>query len=109
LELTELGDSRVAGRSFVILKVGMILPLALLMDVVSPGVCQVHHRHRGSDFEERSGNPSPYIGDSFREVVGESPLFKWGDTEGYDVPDLGQVSEVATHDVQRALLLEKTS
>ena len=69
--------------------------------MVAPGVYDVPKGHRGSNSEERRAKPSPYIGDSFREVVRESPLFEGGQTVCNYVPDLGQVSEVATHVFKR--------
>lgn len=51
----------------------------------------------GGNFEERGCDPSPHIGDSLGEVVGESPLLKGRQTVCDYVADLGQVSEVAAH------------
>lgn len=67
--------------------------------MVAPGVCQVHADHRWSNFEDGRCESSPDIGDSFREVVGESPLLEGGQTVGDHMPDLGQISKVATHGV----------
>lgn len=56
----------------------------------------------GGNFEERRCDPSPHIGDSLGEVVGESPLLKGGQTVCDYMPDLGQISEVESHVHQRA-------
>lgn len=70
------------------------------MDMVSPSICQIHDNHRGSDFEDGRRKTSPHIGDSFGEVVRESPLLEGGQTVCDHMPNLGQISEVATHDVR---------
>lgn len=56
----------------------------------------------GGNLEERCCEPSPHIGDSLGEIVGESLLLKWRQTVGNHMPDLGQISEVAAHVLKRA-------
>lgn len=103
LELTTEGSFQKAGRSlFIALIVRRILPLALHVGVVAPAVCQIHESHWGGNFEERSCDPSPRVGDSLGEVAWESPLLKGGYTVCDHMPDLGQVSKVEAHVHQRA-------
>lgn len=43
--MTERSFQGLVAGLFVILVVSRILPLALLMDTVSPGICQIHECH----------------------------------------------------------------
>lgn len=79
----------------------MIGKLQTLMNMQVNAALQ-NTRLTGGNFEERSCEPSPHVGDSLGEIVGESPLFKRGQSVCDYMSDLSQVSKVSAHFHQRA-------